>query len=91
MGAGRGGGNKTSRRFTFQSDFLDAPPPVWPAWSCPRPLGPLVPTPPAPELRRTPEVPPWPGALTPRSFSPSSSNSSEPRSDMIWSQLGSPE
>lgn len=57
-GSGEGGGNKTSRRFTFHSDFLDAPPLVWPAWSCPRPLGPLVPTPPAPELRRTPEVPP---------------------------------
>lgn len=53
--------------------------------------GPLVPTPPAPELRRTPEVPPWSEALTPRSFSPSSSNSSEPRSDMIWFQPGSPE
>lgn len=30
-GSGEGGGNQTSRRFTFQSDFLDAAPPVWPA------------------------------------------------------------
>lgn len=44
MGAGKwGGGNKTSRRFTFQSDFLDAAPPVWSVWSCPQPLGPSGP------------------------------------------------
>lgn len=45
----------------------------------PRPRGSTAP-------RAPREAPPSPGALTPRSFSPSSSNSSEPRSDMASPQ-----
>ena len=42
-----------------------------------------------PRVRAPLGAPPLPGDLTPRSFSPSSSNSSEPRSDMIPPQSGS--
>lgn len=98
----KGCGKLTSQGFTFQHQLpggsarcgrLDPNP--WPVcrrglWLASRPPHSRNPAAGVRSPPRTAEAPPSPEALTPISFSPSSSNSSEPRSDMALPQSRSP-